>query len=570
MGAGPSIGTAPETPIPSLAIAGRRHGRIDGWAFYAVGVSVLLAVPVLVVAFSLLAPFGEAWRHLASTVLPAYVENSLWLMLGVGLGVTVIGVATAWLVTMTRFPGVRQFEWLLVLPLAMPAYVIAYTYTGLMDFAGPVQGTLRGLFGWGAGDYWFPQVRSFGGAVVMLTLVFYPYVYLLARVAFLDQSVCAIEVSRTLGRTPWQSFRHVSLPLARPAIIGGVALALMETLGDFGTVQYFGVDTFTTGIYRTWLGMGEPITAAQLAALLLAMIFVLLVLERWSRGARRYHHMSAYHRALPSYELSGVRKAGAWLACALPVLFGFVLPAAALLAWTVENADSAFDAAYLRLVVNTMWLAAFGAVLTVLLAGTLAYAGRLRQTPAILGAVRFAALGYGIPGTVLAVGIMLPFIALDNFVDTLARSTFGISTGLLLSGTLVAVVFGYVVRFLAVALNPIEAGLARVTPSMAGAARVLGAGPTETLVRVHAPLVAGGIMTAAILVLVEVIKELPATLIMRPFNFDTLAIRTYQLASDERLAEAALPAMTIVAVGIIPVIILSRALARSRPGHAGR
>ena len=521
-------------------------------------------------AGSLLAPFGPSWRHLAATVLPLYVENSLWLMLGVGAGVTAIGVATAWLVTMTRFPGVRQFEWMLVLPLAMPAYVIAYTYTGLMDFAGPVQMTLRELTGWGARDYWFPQVRSFGGAIAMLTLVFYPYVYLLARVAFLDQSVCAIEVSRTLGRTPWQSFLHVSLPLARPAIIGGVALALMETLGDFGTVQYFGVDTFTTGIYRTWLGMGEPGTAAQLASLLLLMIFVLLVLERWSRGARRYHHMSAYHRALPSYQLHGIAKAGAWLACALPVLLGFVLPATALLAWTIENAALAFDASYVRLVVNTMWLAVFGALLTVIIAGTLAYAGRLRQTPVILGAARFAALGYGIPGTVLAVGIMLPFIAVDNFVDGLARSTLGVSTGLLLSGTLAAVVFGYVVRFLAVALNPIEAGLARVTPSMAGAARVLGAGPTDALVRVHAPLVAGGIMTAAILVLVEVIKELPATLIMRPFNFDTLAIRTYQLASDERLAEAALPAMTIVVVGIVPVIILSRALARSRPGHAGR
>jgi iron(III) transport system permease protein len=562
--------TAPETTIRSLVIAGRGPGRIDSWALYAIGVSAVLAIPVLFVAGSLFAPFGPSWSHLAATVLPLYVQNSVWLMLGVGSGVAVIGVATAWLVTMTRFPGARHFEWALILPLAMPAYVIGYTYTGLLDFAGPVQMTLREVFGWGARDYWFPQMRSLGGAITMLTLVFYPYVYLLARVAFIDQSVCAIEVSRTLGRTPWQSFLHVSLPLARPAIIGGVALALMETLGDFGTVQYFGVDTFTTGIYRTWLGMGEPSTAAQLAAMLLLLVFALLLLERWSRGARCYHHMSAYHRALPSYRLRGIEVVGAWLACALPVIFGFIVPAVALLAWTIDSASLSFDAAYLHMVVNTLWLAVAGAILTVVVAGTLAYAGRLSHASSVHGAVRVAAMGYAIPGTVLAVGIMLPFVALDNYIDTLARSAFGVSTGLLLSGTLVAVVFGYLVRFLAVALSPIEAALTRVTPSMAGAARVLGAGPGEAMVRVHAPLVAGGVMTAATLVLVEVIKELPATLIMRPFNFDTLAIRTYQLASDERLAEVALPALTIVAVGIIPVILLSRTVARTRPGHAGR
>lgn len=558
----------PETAIRSFVIAGRAPVRLDGWAAYAIAVSLVLAVPVLVVAASLLGPFSGSWPHLAATVLPLYVQNSVWLMLGVGAGVALIGVTTAWLTTMTRFPGVRVFEWALILPLAMPAYVIGYTYTGLMDFAGPVQMTLRAAFGWGAHEYWFPEVRSLGGAMAMLILVFYPYVYLLARTAFLDQSVCAIEVSRTLGRTPWQSFVHVSLPLARPAIIGGVALALMETLGDFGTVQYFGVDTFTTGIYRTWLGMDEPRTAAQLAAMLLLIVFTLLLLERWSRGARRYHHMSAYHRALPSYELRGFKVAAAWLACGIPVLFGFVIPAAALLYSAIDNASVSFDATYLRLVANTLWLGVAGAALTVVLAATLAYAARFNPAHAVRAAARIAAMGYAIPGTVLAVGVMLPFVWIDTRVDDLARTSLGFSTGLLLSGTVAAVVFGYAVRFLAVALNPIEAALARVTPSIAGAARVLGAGPSEALVRVHVPLVSGGVVTAAILLLVEIIKELPATLIMRPFNFDTLAIRTYQMASDERLAEAALPALTIVAVGLVPVILLSRALARSRPGHA--
>lgn len=560
--------SATETTIRSFVIAGRATARSsEPWAVYAVAVSVVVAVPLVVVIASLFAPYTDAWRHLAATVLPRYIENSVWLMLGVGVGVTVIGVTTAWLVTMTSFPGVRRFEWALILPLAMPAYVIGYTYTGLGDFAGPVQSSLRAWFGWGAHDYWFPEVRSLPGAIVMLILVFYPYVYLLARVAFIDQSVCAIEVSRTLGRTPWQSFLHVSLPLARPAIMSGVALALMETLGDFGTVQYFGVDTFTTGIYRTWLGMGEPGTAAQLAAMLLLMILALVLLERWSRGGRRYHHMSAYYRSLPRYKLHGAKAVGAWLACALPVAFGFVVPALALASWTIGNAATSFDAAYVQLIVNTLTLAAVGSVLTVVVAASLAFAARLGTGAAMRAAVRVATLGYAVPGTVLAVGIMLPFIAIDTQLDTLMRSAFGISTGLLLSGTLAAVVYGYVVRFLAVALTPIESALARVTPSIAGAARVLGASPAEAVRRVHAPLVAGGVFTAAILVLVEVIKELPATLIMRPFNFDTLAIRTYQLASDERLSEVALPALTIVLVGIVPVILLSRALARSRPGH---
>lgn len=553
---------------PVIAVPRSGRYRLDGWTAFAILACTAIAVPVLVVVVgSLTFPFGEVWTHLATTVLPHYVLNSLWLLLGVGAGVTVIGVATAWLVTMARFPGGRLFEWALILPLAMPAYVIGYTYTGLLDFAGPVQGSLRALFGWGAGDYWFPQIRSLGGAIAMLTLVLYPYVYLLARSAFLDQSVCALEVSRTLGRTGWESFLHVALPLARPGIVAGVALALMETLSDFGTVQYFGVDTFTTGIYRTWLGMGELVPAAQLAAILLSFVFALIALERWSRGGRRYHHTSAYYRRLPKSPLHGWRALAAWTACALPVLFGFAMPAAAMLTWTLEDFGASLDSAYLQLVMNTLILAAAGAALAVTVAVGLAYAVRLRKGRVVQVTSRVATLGYAVPGPVIAVGVILPFVWLDNHVDAMMREAFGVSTGLVLSGTLVAVLFAYLVRFLAVAFNPVEAALSRVTRSMDDAARSLGAGPAKTLGRVHAPLVAGGVLSAAILVLVDIIKELPATLVLRPFNFDTLAIRTYQLAADERLAEAALPALTIVVVGIVPVILLSRAVARSRPGH---
>ena len=539
----------------------------DPWSLSALAVALALSVPIVVVLASVLAPAGDIWNHLAATVLPSYIANSLWLMLGVGMGVAIIGVATAWLVTMTEFPGARWLDWMLLLPLAFPAYLIGYTYTGLFDFAGPIQTALRAIFGWTKSDYWFPEIRSLGGVIAMLVFVLYPYVYLLTRAAFVNQSVCALEVSRTLGRGPWRSFFTVALPLARPAIVAGVALALMETLSDFGTVQYFAVDTFTTGIYRTWLGLGEPIAAAQLAAILLIFVFALFWLERWSRGDRRFHHNSAYYRRLPTRRLAGGRAALAFTACALPVLLGFIVPAIALVVWTADNLELALSTPFFNLARNSVLLAAVAAMLAVLVALPIAYGLRLHRGPVTSFAARIVSLGYAVPGAVIAVGVMLPFIWIDTRVDAFMRTTFGVSTGLVLSGTLAAVIFGYLVRFLSVALNATEAGLAKVTRNMDGAARTLGAGPTETIARVHAPLVGGSLLAAGALVFVEVMKELPATLLMRPFNFDTLAVRTYQLASDERLAEAAAPALAIVVAGIIPVILLSRALARSRPGH---
>lgn len=552
---------------PTARVWSRLRPPHDPWTLSALVIALALSVPVVVVLASILAPASDIWRHLATTVLPNYVANSLWLMLGVGIGVTLVGVATAWLVTMTEFPGVRWFDWLLLLPLAFPAYVIGYTYTGLLDFAGPVQTTLRALFGWSKSDYWFPEIRSLGGAIAMLVFVLYPYVYLLTRAAFINQSVCALEVSRTLGRGPWRSFFTVALPLARPAIVAGLALALMETLSDFGTMQYFAVDTFTTGIYRTWLGLGEPIAAAQLAAILLLFVFALFWIERWSRGDRRFHHTSAYYRRLPTRHLAGGRALLAFAGCALPVLLGFMVPAIALVVWTADNIELALSTPFFELARHSVVLAAVSAVLAVLIALPIAYGLRLHPGPLTSFAARIVGLGYAVPGAVIAVGVMLPFTWIDTRVDGLMRVTFGVSTGLVLSGTLVAVIFGYLVRFLSVALNATEAGLAKVTRNMDGAARTLGAGPTETIARVHAPLVGGSLVAAGALVFVEVLKELPATLLMRPFNFDTLAVRTYQLASDERLAEAAAPALAIVIAGIVPVVLLSRALTRSRPGH---
>ncbi len=552
-----------------------RHGRprrLGGWRsrlwpVLATAVAALMALPVAVVAGFVAVPAGEVWAHLTDTVLSRYVVNSLWLMAGVGAGTLLLGVPSAWLVTMCRLPGRRIFEWALLLPLAMPAYIIAYAYAGLLDYAGPVQGLLREAFGWGAGDYWFPPIRSLGGAVAMLSLVLYPYVYLLARAAFLEQSVCVLEVSRTLGCGPGRSFRRVALPLARPAIAAGVALALMETLADFGTVQHFAVDTFTTGIYRTWFGLGDPAAAAQLAAVLMVFVLVLLLVERGSRGRARFHHTTGRYRRLPRHPLRGWRAGAAVAFCLLPVGLGFVLPAAVLVRWSWETAATTVDGRFLGFVLNSLTLAAVTATLAVALALLLAYALRERPSRATRAAVRLAGMGYAVPGPVIAVGVLLPFAWIDNTLDAWMRASFGVSTGLLLTGTMTALVFAYLVRFLAVSLNTVDASLAKVTPSMDGAARTLGSGTGRTLLRVHLPVMRAGLLTAALLVFVDVMKELPATLILRPFNMDTLAVRAYQLASDEMLRESATAALAIVAAGIVPVLLLSRAIARSRPGH---
>lgn len=529
-----------------------------------IAVALLLALPLLVVVGFVLVPTGEVWTHLASTVLPDYVANSLLLMLGVAVGTLIGGVGTAWLTSMCRFPGRGFFEWALLLPMAMPAYIIAYTYTGMLDYAGPVQTLLRDLTGWGYGDYWFPQVRSLPGAAVMLSLVLYPYVYLLTRAAFLSQSLCVLDVSRTLGNGPWRTFFGVALPLARPAIVAGLSLALMETLADYGTVQYFGVSTFTTGIFRTWFGLGSPAAAAQLSAMLLAFVFALIVLERFSRRDARYHHTSQREQAIRRIPLRGRGAALAAAFCALPVLFGFLLPATQLAVWSVTVVDAGLSTDFIRLAANSLLLAAAAAVLALLLALLLAYGRRLRPNELVGGAVRVAGMGYAIPGTVIAVGVMLPFAWVDNGIDAFLRATLGVSTGLLLSGTLFALLFAYMVRFLAVSLQTVETGLGKVKPSMDEAARSMGLSGGAILWRVHIPMLRGSLLTALLLVFVDVLKELPATLILRPFNFNTLAVRAYELASDERLADSGPAALTIVAAGLLPVIILSRSITRSR------
>jgi iron(III) transport system permease protein len=540
--------------------------KLNFWTLIVVAIALLIATPVIFVFSSIFTDAGEIWSHLVKTVLTDYIINSLWLMLGVGTGVLIIGVGTAWLVTMCRFWGSSWLEWALLLPLAAPAYLLAYAYTSMLDYFGPVQIWLRSIFGWTSiQDYWFPNIRSLWGAILMLILVLYPYVYLLARVAFLEQSVCTLEASRSLGCNPWRSFFTVALPLARPAIMAGLALALMETLNDLGTVEYFGVSTFTTGIYRTWLGQGQRAAAAQLAACLMLFILCLIVLERWSRRQARYYQSSSAQQQLPRYQLGWLRSILAWLACSVTIALGFLIPAFYLLQMTVNYLEDSFDSDFWQLTQHSFILAIATAIIATIVSVIMAYGQRLQPNWSMRTAVRIAAMGYAVPGSVIAVGVLIPVGNLDNAIDSWMRSHFGISTGLLLSGTIVTLIFAYLVRFLAVAFSSVESSLNKITPSLDDASRSLGYGATSTLWEVHAPLMSGGLITSTMLVFVDVMKELPATLVIRPFNFDTLAIRVYQYASDERLIEAAAPALAIVIVGIIPVIFLSWQIAKSRP-----
>ena len=529
-------------------------------------VAVLVILPIAAVVWLAFNPSENIWPHLISSVLPVYVESTLLLLLGVGTLSLFIGVSTAWVVTLCNFPGRKVFEWALLLPFAIPAYVIAYIYTDLLEYAGPVQSGLRELFGWStARDYSFPEIRSLGGAVLMLSLVLYPYVYLLARSSFLEQSINIRDASRTLGCSAWQSFFRISLPIARPAIAVGLALVAMETLNDFGTVDFFAVKSLSAGIYDAWLNMSNLGAAAQIATLMMLFVVLFIWLERTSRAKAKQFSGADRFKRLERYNLRGGKAVAATLLCLAPVLFGFLVPLAELGSMTLNHLDQFSDSRFLQQASNSFLLSSGAAIFTAILALLLAYSQRLNPN---LTGLRFAAklahLGYALPGAVLAIGVIIPFAAFDNTLDSWMRDTFDISTGLLLSGTPFAILFAYSVRFLAVSSGSIESSLAKVTPSMDMASRSLGANSFDTLKRVHLPLIRTGLLTALLVVFVDSMKELPATLILRPFNFDTLATAVYQFASDEKLEAAAPGSLLIVLVGIIPVILLSRTITATR------
>ena len=538
-------------------------GALSRWSLGALAIAALAGLPIAAIGWSALGGgggSGAALGDLARTVLPAYIANTALLMVLAGAVAGVIGTGCAWLIAATRFPGRNILSWALVLPLALPAYIAAYVYADMLDYAGPVQSALRDATGWGVHDYALPDIRSLGGGALVFGLVLYPYVYLMARTAFATQSLAQFRAARSLGAKPWRAFREVALPAARPAIAGGLALVLMEVLADFGVAEYFAIPTFSTGIFRSWLAMGDKPAALKLAGVMLLFVIALVALEAATRRGRTDSRdgLAQSREAEPLVALSPLGKALALAACLVPVVLGFLLPAFYLmtLAASPEAQGAAGDLATyaggsLRLGLMTASLCLVAALL-------LAFARARSGAGLTAGAIRLATLGYALPGALLAVGLLAPLGAFDVTLTRFARDQLGWSGGLLLTGTSAILVYALGVRFLTVAYNSVTGGLSRIPPGLDSAARSLGAGPGRVLAKIYAPLLAPSLAGAAALVFIDTLRELPATLILRPFNLETLATRTYRLASDERLIEASIPALILLAAGLLPVLVLNR------------
>lgn len=539
----------------------------DRWAATAIGAALLLALPIFSIVWIAVSANESSWPHLLSTILPSALKNTTLLLAGTSALCLAIGTTTAWVVTMFRFPGRSLVDRLLVLPLAIPVYIVAYAYVDLLDFAGPVQSGLRTAFGpQSAVASTIPDIRSLGGAIMIFALALYPYVYLTARASFVQQSVCALEVARTLGQTAAGTFWSVALPMARPALAAGALLVMMECLNDLGAVQYLGVETLSASIYATWMQRSNLPGAAQLALVMLVMILALLIGERVARGEAGFHHSTGRYRAIPFETLTGGRAAAALAFAALPVLLGFVVPFVVLI-WRALGRIGVFDTAgFLTAAGNSLWLSAMVSAVAVVLGLLFTYAARLHRTTATMLASRLSSFGYALPGTVLAIGLLIPLAAFDNGLDAWMRSTFSISTGLLLSGSLFAVTLALVIRFLAVAISSIDAGFERISPNIDAAAKTLGTRSSAALRMIHLPMLKPALGAAALLVFVDAMKELPATLLLRPFNFETLATRMYGLTAAEQFEEAAVGAVAIVVIGLIPVLLLHRAIAAGRAG----
>lgn len=533
------------------------HPSQRRWYPAVFSIAALVLLPLSVLLLSWQTVDVQIWTHLWQTQMPRLLGNTAVLVLGVGIGVTLLGVSLAWLTSLCEFPGRRWLDWALMLPFAIPAYVLAFVFVGLLDFAGPVQTLLREWFGNGAR---LPRVRSTGGVITVLILVFYPYVYLLARTAFLAQGKGLMEAARILGQSPLQAFWHVALPMARPAIGAGVALALMETLADFGAVAVFNFDTFTTAIYKTWSGFFSLSSAAQLASLLLLTVMLVLYGERRARGASRPGNERPRVKAL--YHLRGLKALAASTWCGLVFACAFVIPLLQLIVWCWQRGRFDLDSRYTDLILHSLFLGGVAALITVSVALILAFAARQAPTPAIRAGVSLANLGYALPGSVLAVSIMLAFSYLDRELVIPMSAWFGGTGKPLLLGSLAALLLAYLVRFIAVAYGPLENSLARIRRSLPEASRSLGVGGPRLFFRVYLPLLLPGALSAALLVFVDVLKEMPATLLMRPFGWDTLAVRIYEMTSEGEWARAALPALTLVLVGLLPVVGLIRRSAR--------
>lgn len=530
------------------------------WSLGAALIALIVVAPIVAVFGFAMFPKENIWPHLISTTLPRYMRNTVVLMTGVGLLTMMVGTGAAWLVSRYEFPGRRWLEYLLLLPLGIPAYIGAYALVDLLEYAGPVQTAMRELFGWqNARDYWFPEIRSMGAAILVLGAALYPYVYLLSRNAFREQSAAAEEVAQSLGAGGWGRFWRVGAPLARPAVAAGVAIVMMESVNDFGTVDYFAVQTLTTGIFSVWLQANNAGGAAQIACVVLMLVVMLVLLEKASRRRMRFFNLSTRHRPVARKRLTGGSAALATSACIVPFAMGFVLPAGVILSHAVDNAETWTDPALWRAGLNTLTVGSLAAVIAVAAGVFLVYGVRLsgRRLPRLLLPV--TTIGYAAPGAVLGIGILIPLAAIDHRIADGILAVTGYDPGLMLTGTAFALVLAYCVRFFAIAQGAADAAMGRVSPNLALAARSLGRDEGQVLGAVYVPLMRASVLSAVLLVFVDCVKELPATLLLRPFNYETLATRTHDQAALENLGEAAPAAMLVIAVGLLAVGLLARA-----------
>ena len=527
------------------------------WQYLSLTILVFLSVPVVSIVFISLGQSGDLWRHLFDTVLTKYILTTLWLMIGSVIGATLIGVSTAWVTSAYDFKGKTLLSTLLALPLAMPAYLMAYVWTDLLEYAGPFQNSLRSFFLWKSSqDYWFPEIRSLGGAIFLFSFVLYPYIFFLARTAFQNHALKTLRIGKMLGQSTSQVLRTATIPLARPAIIVGASLVLMEVLADYGTVSFFGINTLSKGVFDLWLNMNDLAAASQLSLIVLFFVFVLLGSERWSRRAQRFS-LQPLGNISKKKELSWQMTVLVWLSCAIPIAIGFAIPVITLFTKSVLDNNTWEIQKLWAIVEQTVSLALMASCAACLLALLIGFGVRLQRGASTKWLAQCGSISYAFPGTILALGVLWPLSSIDNVIDHWMREWFGISTGLLFTGTAFALVSAYVIRFLAVAYGSVDSGFQAIPRVMDKLPRLLGKKLRFTLVSIHLPLLKSSLMTASLIVFVEVMKELPATLILRPFGVETLATHVYQYASSEQLAPASPAALLIVFVGVWPVLLIN-------------
>lgn len=536
-------------------------GLARSWSLTGYAIAVLLVLPLFALLLQAAQPDEAVFGHLLSTVLPTYIANSLWLILWVSIGSLLLALPCAWLMARCEFIGRRYLQWALLLPLAMPAYIVAYVYTDLLDYAGPVQRSLRALFGWSSPqDYFFPDIRTLGGAACVLSLVLFPYIYLLARTAFMEQSLNLAHASRIMGCSPWQSFWRLSLPMARPALAVGVALVAMETAADFATVNYFAVPTLTTAVYDTWLGYGNLTAAAKLSAIILLVVFSLIGIERFARRKQQLFQKQSRIQIIDLYRLSPMQTLLALGYCGMLLLLAFVLPSSILLSYAINYFEQSWNPLFWQLSVNSLTLALITSLVCCVIALVLMFIRRVSPRSSDALPSRLASTGYALPGTVLAIGVLVPLTLLDFAINDIADWLGMTRPGLLFTGSTAALVFAFCVRFVAIAIGSIESSYKRISPSLDMVSLTLGQSPRRLLQRVHLPLLTKGLFAGALLVFIESMKELPAALLLRPIGFENLATYVFQFVSDEKLEHGALPAIVIVLVGLVPLIYLNRSL----------